>query len=106
MLDIANEHNLHQVVSSPTRGDNILDLLFTNIPTLVQSVNILPGLADHDIVSTEILTSPQRVKLPRRRVFLYKKGNFDLINDDLKLYMNSISSEMLVSMSKLNKLAP
>ena len=99
MLDIANEHNLHQVVCSPTRGDNILDLLFTNIPTLVQSVNILPGLADHDIVSTEILTSPQRVKLPRRRVFLYKKGNFDLINDDLKLYMNSISSEMLVSMS-------
>ena len=92
MIDIVQDYNVHQVVTSPTREDNILDLVFTNIPSLVQNVNILPGISDHDIVSVEILTSSHRIRLPRRKIFLFKKGNFDKINDDLNTYADSITS--------------
>ena len=39
-----------QMVTSPTRGQNILDLFFTTSPTLVDNVSITPGLSDRDIV--------------------------------------------------------
>ena len=41
---------LEQIVTSPTRCQNIIDLFFTTNPTLIDKVSILPGLADHYIV--------------------------------------------------------
>lgn len=73
MLELATELNLGQMVNEPTRNGNILDLVFTNTPTFVQNIDILPGLGDHDIVLIDALLTPQRVKAPRRKVYLYKK---------------------------------
>ena len=56
-------------------------------------------MADHDIVSVEILISPVRIKQPRRKIFLYKKGKFDLINENLTEYYTSIFNDMLESLS-------
>ena len=75
LINITQDYNLHQVVTSPIRENNILDLVLTNVPFLVQNASILPGLSDHDMVSMEILISPVRIKQPRRNIFLYKKGN-------------------------------
>ena len=95
LIDIIYNHNLQQMVTEPTRDGNILDLIFTNMPSLVQSVSILPGLSDHNVVSVEMLTSIQRLKSPRRKLFLYNKGNFEKINEDLDKYANSISETNL-----------
>ena len=38
------EHNLDQVIDKPTRGDRILDLLFTNDKSSLQKTEILPGI--------------------------------------------------------------
>ena len=35
---------------SPTRHGYILDLFLTTIYTLMNSVNVIPGLSDHNIV--------------------------------------------------------
>ena len=75
LTNITQDNNLHQVVTSPTRENNVIDLVFSNVPFLVQNASIIPGLSDHDIVSVEILISPVRIKQPRRKIFLYKKGN-------------------------------
>ena len=99
LINITLDHNLHQVVTSPTRENNILDLVFINVPFLVQNASILPGLSDHDMVSVEILLSPVRIKQPCRKTFLYNKGKFDLINEDLAEYYTSISNDMLESLS-------
>ena len=45
------------------------------------------------------MISPVRIKQPRRKIFLYKKGKFYLINDDLAEYYTSISNDMLESLS-------
>ena len=42
MIDIANDFNLTQMVAEPTRQGNILDLLFTSHPDLVDKVYIQP----------------------------------------------------------------
>ena len=41
-------------MTSPTRGQNILDLFLTTNPILVDSVFISPGLSDHVIVLTKV----------------------------------------------------
>ena len=38
------------MVTEPTRLNNTLDLFFTNLPTLIQEVEVVPGLSDHDAV--------------------------------------------------------
>ena len=46
-LDIIKEHGLQQMVKHPTRGDNILDTVFTNDEDLIESVQVVPGISDH-----------------------------------------------------------
>ncbi|XP_022806735.1 uncharacterized protein LOC111343809 [Stylophora pistillata] len=51
---LAAQFGLRQLVNKPTRGDQILDLVFTNQPDLydINSVQIVPpfGLSDHNVV--------------------------------------------------------
>ena len=50
MLDITAEFGLEQVVTEPTRINNILDLFLTTNPSLVESSTLIPGLYDHDSI--------------------------------------------------------
>ena len=48
--------NLQQMVTTPTRQENILDIFLTNTPSLVQNTKTLPSLStsDHDVVFHEL----------------------------------------------------
>ncbi len=95
VIDLTQNYNLHQIVTKPTRANNILDLVFTNVPTLVQSVDVIPGVSDHDgIVSADFLISSRRIKQPRRKIFLYKKGDFNKINEDIVNYSETVTQEV------------
>ena len=52
------DYNFTQVVTEPTRQENVLDLFLTTNPTLINKVNCSPGLGDHDIVSAEAMLKP------------------------------------------------
>lgn len=41
-VELLNDHYLSQLVNTPTRGNNILDLVITNMPDLVSLTRILP----------------------------------------------------------------
>ena len=45
---------LEQMVTSPRRGQNILDLFFTTSPTLVDDISVIPCLSDHDAVLAQV----------------------------------------------------
>ena len=62
------EHCLTQVVDIPTRNDKTLDLLFTNFPSPVNRVKVMPpiGKADHDIVYVEYDIKAKRLKQASR----------------------------------------
>lgn len=62
------DSNLQQVVDQKTRGNSILDLLFTNFPDLVQNFKIIPGISsDHNIVEVKYSARRARQKKPKKR---------------------------------------
>ena len=90
-LEVFNDCLLEQTVTSPTRGKHILDLFFTSNPTLIDSVSILPGLSDHDIVRVLVNTIPSQTKQVPRNISLYKKADWD----QFKQTMRDFRSELL-----------
>ena len=49
IAETLSDANLNQMVNLPTRVNNILDLFLTPNPTLVNHINIIPGISDHNI---------------------------------------------------------
>ncbi|WAR05575.1 hypothetical protein MAR_020944 [Mya arenaria] len=101
LIDMSIEHNLTQVHTQPTREDNILDLVFTNNPSLTKSSISIPGISDHAMVVTDSDIKPfYNIEKPRK-VYLYSKANWDNISlecsklsDDL-VYMSGPNVEMM-----------
>ena len=90
LLKLTQNHGLEQVHLSPTREDNLLDLVFTNNPSLTKASISVPGISDHDIVVTDFLTKPRYSKTQRRKCFLYSKANWA----DLKRNLKTLSDEI------------
>ena len=86
MIDIVNDYNLHQLVKKPTRDKNILDLCLTNTPAAADFVNVESGTSDHDMVVVGAILKPKISRPPKRKIFLYAKGNFAGIDDDMKQF--------------------
>ena len=66
MLGIMDEFSLTQVVEEPTRHNNILNLVFTTHPDLIEGTYVAPGMSDHSAVVCDInfKTKPP-LNLPR-----------------------------------------
>ena len=92
-IETLKDFNLMQMVREPTRGGNILDLFLTTNHTLVESVSIIPGLSDHDIVRCTVNTKPKVTKNSPRRTLLYRKADWA----SLKIYMRSFCDSFLSS---------
>ncbi|CAG2220894.1 unnamed protein product [Mytilus edulis] len=58
LMDLSFEHGLVQIHDKPTREGNLLDLVFTNNPSLIKSTGNAPGISDNDIVITDLLIKP------------------------------------------------
>ena len=50
LMELADEYQLQQVVTFPTRQTNLLDLCFTSHIDVVQSCQSYSGLCDHKVV--------------------------------------------------------
>ena len=82
-LDICSKYQLAQTVKIPTRKDKTLDLFLTTNPTLVNHVETLPGLGDHDLVKILCDVKPHRKRRAKRKIFQYSKGNMTSLRKDL-----------------------
>ena len=93
LLDITKDAFLDQVVSAPTRitenTRNILDIFLTNNTTVVNKCEVIPGISDREAVLIESSLRPMSVKVPARKVFIYRKANFDVIRDELASHYNT-----------------
>ena len=59
LQDLVNDLNMEQLVDKPTRQRNILDLVFTNQPSLFSECNCEPidALSDHKLISFGVTVS-------------------------------------------------
>ena len=85
-LDCFNSNGLTQYVLEPTRGNNILDLVFSNESNLIQNIHIGDAIAnsDHNSVSFEIVTPGIIPSSPPTRLN-WSKANFPGMLCDLEL---------------------
>ena len=83
LLEMAEDFHFEQLVTTPTRGSNILDLFFISHPDLVLSCQTAPSISDHDLVIVEFLTQIKLMKRSPRDIFLYHKANWDLIQQKM-----------------------
>ena len=74
-MDMSNDLCLNQIVNEPTRGKSILDLLFTNRPEIFKSSNVISGVCDHDIFSTQLILKPMVKKPLKRKIYLWSNAN-------------------------------
>lgn len=70
-----------QLVDSPTRHNNILDIFATNRPSLVTKCEVVPGISDHEAVHVETQLKVVTVHSAPRQVLLWDKADFQYIND-------------------------
>ena len=78
-----NDHGLEQIVNFPTREKNTLNLILTTLPGQFQDVHSPDKLSDHDIVSGTLkIFIPPPIKKPRRKVYLYQKGDYEFMRKD------------------------
>ena len=89
LVNLYECHNLTQLIDSPTRGDNVLDLLATDAPAFFTNVDILDEIAglDHKIIHGSMSILRPEHKQMSREVWLYDQGNYDYFNGIL-LAMN------------------
>ena len=60
--------------------------------TLIKSVEVLPGIADHDAVLSEVFIKPQISKQKPRLMFLYKKADWEGLEKHMLAFQRSFLS--------------
>ncbi|XP_072039087.1 uncharacterized protein [Amphiura filiformis] len=96
-LQVMDRAGLDQLIDFPTRGDNILDVIVTNRPSLVNRCSGLPGLSDHDVIYMDVNVRAHRRKPVRRKILLWKRADLDAIRDRIKKWASHFTSEFTTS---------
>ena len=99
ILDFLMNYGFVQMVDTPTRGNNILDVFFTNRPSLVVSCNVLPGISDHEIVHVLSTVSATHKRPSVRKIICWHKANYDLIKEYIIEFTNYFMNKYTYSSS-------
>ena len=91
LLKMSADCYFAQLVNFATRDENTLDLFFTNRPMLINNCLQVPGISDHEIVLTSLLTKIPKLHQPHRKAYLWNRANFD----DMKHKFISLSEEFM-----------
>ena len=91
LLKMSADCYFAQLVNFATRDENTLDLFFTNRPMLINNCLQVPGISDHEIVLTSLLTKIPKLHQPHRKAYLWNRANLD----DMKHKFISLSEEFM-----------
>ena len=85
-IDAILDNMLNQVVKEATREKNTLDLVFVGDASSVQAISVEEnfGRSDHSVVYAEIQCPVPRIAYAKKKVYLYTKGEYDDLNDEIK----------------------
>ena len=95
LINFLQENFLPQYILSRTRFNNILDLVLSDLDRLIHHMEVQPTeLSDHNIIRVTLPFNPAAASHPEReppwfdpstfRSFYIHKGDYDLINTQLK----------------------
>ena len=86
---VLQESGLFQLVNSPTRGQNVLDLLLTTNEYLIDNISVTDVdsscvKSDHKAITSNINLRRKVIKPIKRMVYNYKNGDFDSLRATLR----------------------
>ncbi|XP_014679418.1 PREDICTED: RNA-directed DNA polymerase from mobile element jockey-like, partial [Priapulus caudatus] len=93
LLSTVNDLYLTQMVEEPTCGKNILDLVFTSSPDLIEAVQTVPGISDHHAVTAKYKHRITPNKKPKRTIYMYGKADTSLLETDLLAFKENFMRE-------------
>ena len=104
LIKITSDNGLKQVQVEPTMGDAVLDLVFTNNESLIDSITCSPGVStanEHAAIVTDLNLRAERTKSAPHKVHLWKsvdwtnikKKTADFAQKFLTDFQNSTSAE-------------
>ena len=87
-IDSFSDLSLSQLIMSPThKSGNTLDILLSNYDNTIGNLNVCDPhsvcKSDHFPVTFSIKSSFSRKKTPKRKIYNFKKANWDMINREL-----------------------
>ncbi len=84
-LETLEQNNLEQLVTEPTHGKNLIDLVITGNTDLVDKVVVTEPFSTSDHCRTDVwINIPiPRVEAAPRTVYLYSKGDYEGYNKEL-----------------------
>ena len=93
-----DEHDLKQLVESPTRRQgntqNILDLVSTNNARIVSGIEVVPGISDHELVLFSVKISCRKKRNVKRKVYIKRKANCSRIKEMLIEFSDSFMENL------------
>lgn len=86
LFELMNSHSLEQLVHQPTRGPNLLDLIFSNSKNLVKNVQVLDSFdnLDHKIISCILNLKIKKNQCFNRVVRNFTMENLQLLSTNLR----------------------
>ena len=100
-MSTLNDCALTQLIEEPTRHENTLDLMITNVPSLVYRQEVVPGISDHDAVYIEMNIDPKKNKQKQRNIPLYKKANWNGLKADMAKTVDEIDKDNKCDVERL-----
>ncbi len=94
-LEFINDNGLSQLVTFPTRHQNLLDLVFTNEANLIQAVEAGPKISDHETVSAQLTI--ERIVSEKITYRDFKSANFAAVNNAFSLLLFLFFSPMTLT---------
>ena len=76
LLDFLLNNSLSQLISQATRptSNNILDLLMTSSPNIIENIQAVPGISDHLAIIFHVNLKPHIPKKSSRKVYQFHKA--------------------------------
>ena len=94
LVNLTKNLGLHQLISQPTRGNNLLDLIFTDHPEFFFNTDVFPPIhgLDHCTIFTSYNLNYSISQSFRKTIWHYDRGNYAELNNYLA---NTLTHEAL-----------
>lgn len=90
---LANCFGLHQLVTTPTRGNAVLGLFFVKNPDQVSAINVLDFISDHATIHVETTFTFENRANNRRTIFNYARANMEVMNISLNVFLEEFLAQ-------------
>ena len=75
-VEIMNNYGFEQFVTQPTREGHVLDLVLSTNPGIIENVQVVPRISDHEDITCQLVLSTEKpVANSLQRVYQYHRAD-------------------------------